>query len=71
MERVYSVYLLASGRNGTLYCGVTNDLAGRAYEHKNHVGSQFTARYKIHLLVWYEHYSDVTEAITREKQIKH
>ena len=61
---------MASQRNGTLYVGVTNHLGARATQHRNGVGSQFTARYGDKMLVWYEHYGDVREAIAREKQLK-
>jgi putative endonuclease len=69
-ERRYSVYILASRRNGTLYVGVTNQLGARAFQHRNGAGSQFTAKYGVTRLVWYEHYGDVREAIAREKQLK-
>jgi putative endonuclease len=42
----------------------------RAFQHRNGVGSQFTAKYGVKTLVWYEHYGDVREAIAREKQLK-
>jgi putative endonuclease len=70
MERFYFVYILASQRNGTLYIGVTNNLARRVHQHKTKQLSGFTARYDVHMLVWYEVYGDVNEAITREKQLK-
>ena len=70
MERIYFVYMLASQRNGTLYVGVTNDLARRIYEHKSKQVRGFTSRYKVDMLVWYETYNDVNEAIAREKQLK-
>ncbi|HZD89054.1 MAG TPA: GIY-YIG nuclease family protein [Pseudolabrys sp.] len=66
----YYVYLLASGRNGTLYIGVTGDLVRRIYEHKNKLVPGFTSRYGVMRLVWFEIYDDPTTAITREKQIK-
>ncbi len=69
-ERRYSVYIMASRRNGTLYIGVTNFLAARALQHRTGRGSQFTSKYAVKLLVWYEQYSDVREAIAREKQLK-
>jgi putative endonuclease len=69
-ERNYAVYLLASKRNGTLYIGVTNHLSLRVYQHKSARGSEFTARYRVDQLVWYEYYSDINEAIAREKQLK-
>jgi putative endonuclease len=63
----YYVYLLASGRHGTLYLGITNDLIRRVYQHKNKLLGGFTARYGIARLVWFECYDDPTSAITREK----
>jgi putative endonuclease len=69
-ERTYTVYILASRRNGTLYIGVTNNLALRIHQHKSGTGSEFTARYGVHTLVWYEHHTDINEAIAREKQLK-
>jgi putative endonuclease len=70
IEKTYHVYMLASRRNGTLYLGVTNNLSRRAYEHKRNALPGFTSRYNVHVLVWYESYNDINEAITREKQLK-
>ena len=69
-ERTYSVYIMASQRNGTLYVGVTNNIPLRAYQHRIGVGSTFTTKYRVMMLVWYETYGDVNEAIAREKQLK-
>jgi putative endonuclease len=66
----HHVYLLASRRNGTLYCGVTRDLIKRVWEHKEGVVQGFTERYGVKTLVWFETHEDVIEAIAREKQIK-
>jgi putative endonuclease len=66
----YFVYMLASRRNGTLYVGVTNDLGRRIGEHKDKVVPGFTKRYGVILLVWYEAFADINDAIVREKQIK-
>ncbi len=66
----YFVYMLASRRNGTLYVGVTNDLARRVGEHKDKTVPGFTKQYEIGLLVWYESFGDINDAIAREKQIK-
>jgi putative endonuclease len=66
----YYVYLLASKRNGTLYIGVTNDLARRVWEHRNNVVEGFTQKYNVHKLVYYEIAADIDSAITREKQMK-
>ena len=65
-----SVYIVASKRNGTLYCGVSSDLMRRAYEHRTSAIDGFTKRYGCKLLVWYEIYERMDEAIAREKQIK-
>lgn len=56
--------------NTVLYVGVTNDLIKRIYQHKNHLASGFTSKYKIEKLVYYEIFEDINEAIKREKQIK-
>jgi len=66
----YFVYMLASKRNGTLYVGVTNDLARRAGEHSIKAVSGFSKRYSVGILVWYEIHDDINIAIAREKQIK-
>ena len=66
----YFVYMLASQRNGTLYVGVTNDLARRVGEHKDKAVPGFTKRYGVSILVWYETFTDIDDAIAREKQIK-
>ena len=66
----YYVYLLASKRNGTLYCGVTGNLAGRIQIHREDLVDGFTRRYGVHSLVWYEWTDQVWAALQREKQIK-
>jgi len=66
----YFVYIMASRRNGTLYIGVTSDLAGRVWRHKNEVLRGFTTKYDIKTLVWYEQFDDITAAIQREKTMK-
>ncbi len=70
MDKQPCVYILASGRNGTLYIGVTSDLIKRTWEHKNNLVEGFTKKYGVHELVYYELHSDMTGAITREKQLK-
>ena len=68
---MYYVYILANNTNTTLYTGVTNNLLRRVYEHRsNTIPNSFTARYKVHKLVFFEETSDVRSAIEREKQIK-
>jgi putative endonuclease len=67
---MFYVYLLASKPYGTLYVGVTSDLAKRVSEHKSKAVSGFTARYRVDTLVWFEAHESVEAAISREKQIK-
>jgi putative endonuclease len=64
------VYILASGRHGTLYIGVTNWLQKRLAEHRNSQGSSFVKAYDVHRLVYTESYERPDEAIGREKQLK-
>jgi len=66
----YYVYVLASGRNGTLYVGVTNDMVRRVYEHREGLIPGFTKRYRVHQLVHWEEFSEIAEAIAREKRVK-
>jgi len=70
MEKQPAVYIVASGRNATLYTGVTSNLVGRTWLHREHVLEGFTQRYGVVKLVWYELHGDMHSAITREKQIK-
>jgi putative endonuclease len=65
-----AVYILASRRNGTLYIGVTSDLEKRMAEHRSGALGGFSARYSVHLLVYYESLVTMEEAITREKRLK-
>ena len=67
---MYCVYLLASRRNGTLYCGVTNALMRRVYEHKAKIAIGFTTKYGVDRLAWYEAHELINNALTREKRIK-
>jgi putative endonuclease len=64
------VYLLASRRNGTLYCGVTSDLIKRVHEHRTDAVAGFTRKYGVHTLVWFEQHATMASAIAREKAIK-
>ncbi|QRE76671.1 GIY-YIG nuclease family protein [Methylobacterium aquaticum] len=66
----YHVYMMSSARHGTLYVGVTNNLARRAFEHRTKHQDSFTARHGITRLVWYEEYERVQDAIAREKMLK-
>jgi len=69
MEKNYYVYVLAS-RSHALYTGVTGDLMSRVGQHREGKVSSFTAKYRIHRLVYIETFRDVRAAIAREKQIK-
>jgi predicted GIY-YIG superfamily endonuclease len=62
--------MMASQRHGTIYTGVTSNLSRRAYEHRNGLIVGFTKRYECHLLLFYEYYDRMDDAIGREKQIK-
>jgi putative endonuclease len=66
----YYVYILASGRYGTLYIGVTNNLRIRPEQHRAGRGSKFVQQYGIHRLVHVEEFASPQEAIAREKQLK-
>jgi putative endonuclease len=61
---------MASGRNGTIYIGVTSDLLRRTWEHRNGVTGGFTKKYGCHLLVWYEAHDSIDMARQRELQMK-
>jgi putative endonuclease len=67
--RLFYVYIM-NNETGTLYVGMTNNLARRVWEHKNGVNEGFTKQYKIHRLAYYEVAPDATSAIAREKQLK-
>ena len=70
MTKQFLVYIAASKRNGTLYVGVTSDLPGRTWQHKNKVTDGFTAKFNIGQLVYFEPHEQAKTAILRERQIK-
>ena len=70
MDKTYYVYILASDRNGTLYIGVTSNLAQRIFEHKNHLTPGFTSKYDVCKLVYVEKFKDIKMAIRQEKRLK-
>ena len=71
MQRGGIVYIMTNKRNGTLYVGVTNDLKRRVWEHKsNYYPDSFTAKYKCHLLVYFQVFDRIEEAIAFEKRLK-
>jgi putative endonuclease len=66
----FFVYILASKRNGTLYVGVTNDLARRMSEHKAKLVPGFTRKYGVNLLVYFETFDSILQARAREHSLK-
>lgn len=67
---MFYTYILASGRNGTLYVGSTDDIAKRVWEHKERLRPGFTAQYGVDQLVWYEVHDSREGALQRERLIK-
>ena len=65
------VYIMTNRPNGTLYLGVTSDLARRAWEHREGFVDGFSKRYGLKRLVWFERHDDIRAAIQREKTMKH
>ena len=70
LDHEYYVYILAS-RSRTLYIGVTNNLRRRVSEHREGMADSFTAKYRIHRLVYIECFQYINNAIAREKYLKH
>jgi len=70
MQKKYFIYTVASQKNGTIYIGMTNNLVTRISQHKEALIPGFTQKYKVSMLVYFEEYLDVRDAITREKQMK-
>ena len=66
----FYVYILASQRNGTLYVGMTDDIAKRTWMHKSGVLPGFTKKHGVKILVWYEVHDSRESAFQRERQIK-
>ena len=69
MKKSY-VYLLSNKNNSVIYTGVTSNLLKRIYQHKTGAFKGFTKKYNCNKLLYYEEFSDINEAIQREKQIK-
>jgi putative endonuclease len=70
MRKLPVVYIMAHKRNGTIYVGVTSDLAKRAWQHREGIVEGFTKKYECKLLVWFERHDTMESAIMREKQLK-
>jgi putative endonuclease len=64
------VYILASQRNGTLYVGVTSNIARRVWEHRSDAGTGFVQDHRVYRLVFVEFHETMADAILREKRIK-
>jgi putative endonuclease len=67
---MFYVYILASGRNGTLYIGSTDDLARRVEQHRVGATRGFTSKYRVGLLVWFEIHETREGALLRERAMK-
>jgi putative endonuclease len=70
MERQPCVYILASGKHGTLYIGVTSNLMGRLWQHREKIVKGFTSRHDVFRLVYFEQFGEMDAAILREKRLK-
>ena len=70
MQKTYYVYILASKRNGTIYIGVTNNLAERVWQHREGLSPGFTKKHGVTRLVYYEVFEDIHAAIARETRLK-
>ena len=64
------VYILSNTPRGVIYIGMTSDIAGRIWEHRNHIREGFTARYQVENLVWAARHPNIVLAIQREKSLK-
>ena len=64
------VYILTNKYRTTFYIGVTADLSKRIIEHQNGIGSAFRKKYNLKYFIHFEEFTDINQAITREKQIK-
>ena len=64
------VYILTNKYRTTFYVGVTGDLKKRIAEHQNEIGSSFTKKYNLKDLIYFEEFTDINQAINREKQLK-
>jgi putative endonuclease len=65
------IYIMTNRRNGTLYVGVTSNLPRRAYEHRQGLIDGFTKEHGLKILVYYEQFDSISDALQRESNIKH
>lgn len=66
----FYTYILSNYARTTFYIGVTNNLEVRLAQHRNGEGGMFTSKYKCHYLMYYEEYTNINDAIAREKNLK-
>ena len=69
-RKSYTVYILGNKRRSVLYTGITSDLLGRVWQHKEKLFGGFTAKYNVDQLIYFEDWENSTDAIAREKEIK-
>jgi len=69
MKKGY-IYIMSNKKRTVLYIGVTSNLKIRVAEHKEGIGSEFTTKYKVTDIIYFEEYQDINQAITREKKLK-
>ena len=70
VDHKYFVYIVTNWNNKVIYIGVTNNIVRRTYEHRNKLIEGFTKKYNLNKLVYFEEYSDIKLAISREKELK-
>jgi len=70
MSNSFYIYILTNWTNKVIYIGVTNDLSRRIFEHKNKLNNGFTKKYNLDKLVYFELFSEINDAIRREKELK-
>ena len=70
MSKYYYIYILTNINRNVFYIGVTNNLIKRLHEHKSNIVKGFSQRYNLKFLIYYEQFTDIRDAIQREKQLK-
>ena len=70
MSKYYYIYILTNINRNVFYIGVTNNLIKRIHEHKSNIVKGFSQRYNLKFLIYYEQFTDIRDAIQREKQLK-
>ncbi len=70
MKSSYYVYIITNAKRTTLYIGVTKNLGRRMYEHRNELIKGFSSKYKLKYLIYLEEFTNINDALSREKQLK-